>query len=47
MEVEIVEREGTVLVVNVGHPTVTIGILCMRGSDVALPKLLWGFLLCF
>ena len=44
MEVEIVEGEGAVLVVNVGHPIVTNGILCVRGSDAALPKLLWDFL---
>jgi len=43
--VEIIEGEGAVLVVNVGHPIVTNEILCVRGSDVALPKLLWDFLL--
>ena len=31
--------------VNVGHPTVTNGILCVRGGDAALPKLLCDFLL--
>jgi len=31
-------REGAVLGVNVGCPIVTNGILCVRGSDVALPK---------
>jgi len=44
MEVEVVEREGVVLVVNVGHTIVTNGILCARGGDEALPKLLWDFL---
>jgi len=44
MEVKIVEGEGAVLVVNVGHPVVTNGILYVRGSNVALPKLLWDFL---
>jgi len=38
MEVEIVEQEGAVLVVKVGHPIVTSGILCMRVGDAALPK---------
>jgi len=45
MEVEIVEGEGAVLVVNVGHPIVTNEILCVRGSDTSLPKLLWDSLL--
>jgi len=31
--------------VNVGHPPVTNRILCVRGGDAALPKLLWDFLL--
>jgi len=44
MEVEIVEGRGAVLVVNVGHPIVTNGILCVRGSYAALYKLLWNFL---
>jgi len=44
MGVEIIEGEGAVLEVNVGHPIVTSGILCMRGGDAALPKLLWDFL---
>jgi len=43
--VEIVEWEGAVLGVNVGHPIVTDGILCVRDGDAALPKLLWDFLL--
>jgi len=38
MEVEIVEGEGAVLRVNVGHPAVVNGILCARGGDAALPK---------
>jgi len=29
----------------VGHPIVTNWILCVRGGDAALPKLLWDFLL--
>ena len=37
-------REGAVLVVNVGHPIVTNEILCVRGGDAALPRLLWDFL---
>jgi len=45
MEVEVVEGEGALLVVIVGHPVVTNGILCVRGGDTALPKLLWDFLL--
>jgi len=44
MEVEIVEGEGAVLVVNMGHPIVTNGNICVRGGDAALPKLLWDFL---
>jgi len=39
------QREGIVLGVNVGHPIVTNVILCVRGGDVALPKLVWDFLL--
>ena len=38
-------KVGTLLVVNVGPPVVTNGILCVRDGDVALPKLLWDFLL--
>ena len=30
---EIVEREGTVVVVNVGHPIVTNGIICVMGGS--------------
>jgi len=45
MEVEIVEGEGAVLGVNMGHPVVTNGILCVRGGDAVLPKLLWDLLL--
>ena len=41
---EIVEREGAVLVVNVGHLIVRNGILCARVGDAALPKLVCGFL---
>ena len=37
-------RKGAVFGVNVGHPIVTNGILCVRGGDAALPKLLWDFL---
>ena len=44
MEVEFVEGEGEVLVVNMGHPIVNNGILCVRGGDAALPKLLCDFL---
>jgi len=36
--------EGAVLLVNVWHPVVTNGILCVRGGDAALPRLLWDFL---
>jgi len=32
------------LEVNLGHPIATNGILCVRGSDAALPKLHWDFL---
>ena len=45
MKVEIVEQEGAVLVVNVGHPIVTNSILCVRSGDASLPKLLWDLLL--
>jgi len=45
MEVEIVEGEGAVFVVNVGHPIVNNGILCVMGGDAAFPKLLWDFLM--
>jgi len=38
-------KEGGVLVLNVGHPIVTNGILSVRRGDAALPKLLWDFLL--
>ena len=41
---EIVEGEGTFLDVNVGHPIVTNGILCVTVGDAALPKLLRDFL---
>jgi len=37
-------REGALFKVNAGHPTVTNGIVCVRGGDAALPKLLWDFL---
>ena len=40
MEVEIVEGEGAVLGVNMGHPIVTNGILYVRGGDAVLPRLL-------
>jgi len=36
MGVVIVEWEGIILGVNVGHPIVNNGILCMRGGDMAL-----------
>jgi len=40
------QRRGkAVLGVNVGHSIVTNRIVCMRGGDAALPKLLWDFLL--
>jgi len=45
MGVVIVEGEGAVLGVNVGHSIVTNGILCVRGGDAAPPKLLRDFLL--
>jgi len=38
-------RKGVVFGVNMGHPTVSSGNLCVRGSDAALPKLLWDFLI--
>jgi len=41
--VEIVEGEVAVWG-NVGHPTVTNGILHVRGGDAALPKILCDFL---
>jgi len=37
---EMVEGEWAVWGVNVRHPIVTNGILCVRGGDAALPKLL-------
>jgi len=46
---EIVEREGAVLGINVGHPIVINGdfvaklFSTVRGGDAALPKLLWDF----
>jgi len=45
--VQVVEEEGAVLGINVGHPTVTKWILCVKGGDAALPKLLWDFLFKF
>jgi len=51
MRVEIVERKGAVLSLNVGHPIVTNGdfvaqlFSAARGGDAALPKLLWDFFL--
>jgi len=30
--------------VNVRHPIITNKILCVRGGDAGLPKLLWDFL---
>jgi len=41
-------RERGSFGVNVGHPIVTIcgiAVLCRKGGDAALPKLLWDFLL--
>ena len=38
MEVEIVEGEGTVLEVNVGHPIATNEILCVRSGDALFPN---------
>jgi len=42
--VEIVEEEGTVLGINVGHPIITLKPMgfYMRGGEVTLPKLLWN-----
>jgi len=40
MEVKIVEGEGALLVVNVGHSIVTNWILCVSGGVAALSKLL-------
>jgi len=31
-------REGTSFGVNVGHPIVTSGILCVRGGDALFPN---------
>jgi len=39
------QREVAVLWINVGYHILTNGILCVRGGDAALPKLLWDFLL--
>jgi len=36
--VEIDEGERAVFGVNVGHPIVTNGILCIRGGDVLFPN---------
>ena len=40
MGMEIVEREGAVLGVNVGHSVVINGTFCVRDGDAALLKLL-------
>ena len=45
MGVVIVEGEGAVLEINVWNPIVINGILCVRGDDAALPKLLSDFLI--
>ena len=51
MGVAVVEGEGAILAVNVGHPIVTNGdfvaqlFSAVRGGDAALPKLLWDVLL--
>jgi len=45
MGVEIVDRKVAASGVNVWPPVVANGILCVRGGDAALPKLLWDFLL--
>jgi len=38
-------REGAVLgVESLGLSIVTNGLVCLRGGDAALPKLLWDFL---
>jgi len=44
MGVVIVEGMGQFSGLNVGHPTVTNGILCVGGGDAALPELLRDFL---
>jgi len=44
MGLEIVDGKGSFGAGNVGHSVVTNGILCMRGSDAALPKLRRDFL---
>jgi len=41
--VKIVEREGAMSVVNVGHPMVSNEILRMRGVDAAHPRFLRDF----
>jgi len=38
MGVVIVEGEGAVLGVNVGHPILTNGILCVRSGDSLFPN---------
>ena len=41
----IIEGEGAVLGgESLGLSIVTSGIVCVRGGDAALPKLLWNFL---
>jgi len=47
MGMMIVEREGTVLGVNVARSIVTNGILCVTGGDAALPRLLCNLLLSY
>ena len=42
--VVIVEGEATVMGVIVGRSIVTNGIVCVRGGDAALPKLLCDFM---
>jgi len=46
MAVEIIEGQGAVLGVNLGHLIVTSGILCMRGSDTLFPNDLGGLVFC-
>ena len=46
MGVEIVDREGAVLGINVGHPIVTNGILCVRAATRLFPNY-FGISCCF
>jgi len=44
MGVVIVEGEGAVLWINMGHPIVTNEILCVMGGDAALSQITLAFL---